>query len=91
MNSSDVACVLQKLAQYMHVSDEENVPGKKYENYDILYKVRPVLYALNTFRKVYNPHSNMAVDRIMMKFKRYFSFKQCMPTKPTKWGKAWRI
>jgi hypothetical protein len=82
----------RKLGQYLHLNSQENKPGPQDENFDILYKARPVLELTEIFKILYTPGREVAVDEAMIGFKERFILKQYLPGKPTKWGiKAWGI
>ncbi|CAC5394082.1 unnamed protein product [Mytilus coruscus] len=77
--------------RYLHFSDSTQQPLPGDQNYDPLYKVKPLLTHFNTaFQQEYTTHRNIAVDETMIPFKGRVQFKQYMPQKPHKWGvKAW--
>lgn len=83
----------EKLLQYMHVSDNERMPARGDDNFDPLYKVRPVLdMCVVKFKQHYNPQEHVSVDEMMVGFKGRLSMRQYMPAKPTKWGiKVWAL
>jgi hypothetical protein len=50
----------EKLTEYLHVSDRTNEPNRGDENYDKLYKVRPVLdMTKQSFSTKYKLHKNI--------------------------------
>lgn len=61
------------------------------ENYDRLFKLRPVLDCLRrTFKSNYNLHQNVSIDEAMVKGKGKNPIQQYMPMKPIKRGtKIW--
>ncbi|CAC5370491.1 unnamed protein product [Mytilus coruscus] len=71
------------------LTTQQPLPGN--ENYDPLYKIKPLLTHFNTtFQQEYTPHRNITVDETMIPFKGRVQFKQYMAQKPHKWGvKAW--
>jgi hypothetical protein len=74
------------------LNSQENRPGLQDENFDILYKARPVLELTEKFKILYTPGRDLAVDETMTGFKGRFILKQYLPGKSTKWGiKAWGI
>ena len=81
------------LSRYFHLRDTSNVPARDQPDYDPLFKVRPMLDLVNEkFALVYKPKQNLSVDEAMVAFKGRHSFKQYLPSKPTKWGfKVWVI
>jgi hypothetical protein len=82
----------RKLWQYLHLNSQENGPGLQDENFDILYKARPVLELTEKFKMLYMTGRELAVDEAMIGLKGRFILKQYLPEKPTKWGiNAWGI
>ena len=81
----------EELSQYLHFSNSATEPQRGEDNYDRLYKVRPVLSkVLENIQKAYEPSKNLSVDEGMIAFKGRLSFRQYMPAKPTKYGiKVW--
>lgn len=80
----------KKINQYLCISDPTHIQRPGSDNYDILYKVRPVLKIIDTFRDFFKPGKDISVDEAMIGFKGRFCLKQYMPKKPTKWGiKIW--
>ena len=72
----------------LHVNDNASVPEN---NKDKLYKLRPLIVALNkNFVKLYNVSRKVSVDESMVRFKGRSSIKQYNPMKPIKRGyKMW--
>lgn len=82
----------KKIVQNLHCNDNSVIlPPKTDPNYDKLYKIRPIIAALNkNCLAVYEPSSTLAVDESMVAFKGRTSLKQYMPMKPIKRGyKIW--
>lgn len=79
------------LLSNLHLADNTLQPERGQENYDKLYKVRPLLDSLSeTYKKHYLPGQFQAIDESMIKFKGRSSMKQYMPAKPVKRGyKVW--
>ena len=79
------------LLSNVHLNDNDNQPKKGEDNYDRLYKVRPLLNSLSdTFSHSYKPTCNQSVDESMIRFKGRSCLKQYMPQKPIKRGyKMW--
>ena len=75
----------------LHLNDNVLEPKKGSENFDRLYKVRPLLDQLTkNFLDALKPNENQSIDESMIKFKGRSSFKQYMPKKPIKRGfKVW--
>jgi len=80
-----------KILQSLHVNDNSQEPKKGSDNYDKLYKLRPLIERLNEqFQFHAVSSSSQSVDEAMVLFKGHSSFKQYMPLKPTKRGhKIW--
>ncbi|XP_053372688.1 piggyBac transposable element-derived protein 4-like [Mercenaria mercenaria] len=83
----------QKLSQYFQVSDRATEPPRGSQNYDRLYKVKPVIqHVSETFLMSYDLSQQAAVDEAMIKFTGKLSFRQYMPAKPIKRGiKIWML
>ena len=82
-----------KLSQYLHLRDNASHPPRDHPDYDVLYKLHLLLTLLpETYNAAYNPGCQMSVDEAMIGFKGRLSFRQYMPSKPTKWGvKVWEL
>ncbi|XP_051167290.1 piggyBac transposable element-derived protein 4-like [Leptopilina boulardi] len=80
-----------KIAEILHLNDNNKVLEKSDPNYDRLFKVRPLVDHLNKkAQEIYSPSKVLAVDESMIKFKGRSSLKQYMPMKPIKRGyKVW--
>ena len=60
----------EKTGQYFHILNHANEPGRNDESYDPLYKVKPVLTAMNKqFMAVCGSGGNCAIDESMIKCK----------------------
>ncbi|KAK3735838.1 hypothetical protein QZH41_007478 [Actinostola sp. cb2023] len=81
----------EELSRFLHFNDSSVEPKRGADNFDCLYKVRPVLdYFNKKVQDIYNPSKNISVDEGMIAFKGRLSFRQYMPAKPTKYGiKVW--
>lgn len=79
------------LLKNLHLNDNSVQPKAGENNFDKLYKVRPVLDKLSeTFLASYKPSKNQAIDESMIKFKGRTCLRQYMPLKPIKHGyKVW--
>lgn len=75
----------------LHLNDNTLEPKRGDENFDKLYKVRPLLTHLSErFLNVFHPSENQSIDESMIKFKGRSTIKQYMPKKPIKRGfKVW--
>ncbi|CAG5046367.1 unnamed protein product [Parnassius apollo] len=81
----------QKLMKYLHLNDNANMPNRNDDNYDKLYKIRPLLDYINVKcqTNAKNTHSQ-SIDECMIKFKGRSTLKQYMHMKPIKRGfKVW--
>ena len=77
----------KKICQYLHHSNNADMPARDSSNYDPLHKVRPMIEMLSrTYKHRYKPHCELSVDEAMIAFKGRHFIKQYMPAKPTKWG-----
>ncbi|XP_025191896.1 piggyBac transposable element-derived protein 4-like [Melanaphis sacchari] len=79
------------LLSHIHFNNNQLQPKRGEDNYDKLYKIRPLLdYIGQNFLNLYRPHRGVAVDEAMVKFKGRSSLKQYMIDKPVKRGyKVW--
>lgn len=79
------------ILRFLHLNNNETMPKRGTNDFDKLYKVRPLLTKLNVnFKALYVPHREMAIDESMVGFKGRTTLKQYMPMKPTKRGfKVW--
>lgn len=79
------------LTRNIHLNDNSLQPKANEDNFDKLYKIRPMLDKLSqTFVSSYKPSKHQAVDESMIKFKGRSSLRQYMPMKPIKRGyKVW--
>ena len=75
----------EKIAQYFHISDRANEPGRNGESYDPLYKVKPLLTAMNKqFLALCGSGSNCAIDESMIKCKSRLPYIIYQPQKPVR-------
>ena len=75
----------QWLLANFHLNDNSAMPSRDSDNFDKLYKLRPLLDGLNRpFAKFYNPTEHQSIDESMIKFKGRCSFKQYLPKKAQK-------
>lgn len=81
----------QKILKFLHINDNLAMPSRTDENYDKLYKVRPLVDRLNNLCQSNASITNsQSIDECMIKFKGRSSLKQYMPMKPVKRGyKVW--
>ena len=82
-----------QVLRYFHASDRSLEPPRGSDQYDRLFKVRPVMdILLATFRKYYVLSRDVAVHEAMIGFTGRLSFWQYMPAKPIKRGiKCWML
>ena len=69
--------------KYFHLNDSTKMPERGSDNYDKLYKIRPVLDQLSSPPTYLE---RISVDESMIGFKGRLSWIQYMSKKPTKWG-----
>ncbi|CAH2003205.1 unnamed protein product [Acanthoscelides obtectus] len=81
------------ILRYLHLNDNEVMPQRGQENFDKLYKIRPLVDILNErFSTLYAPYRELSIDESMVGFKGRTTLKQYMPMKPVKRGfKVWVI
>ena len=81
----------EKIRQYLHLNNRENMLPRGHGAYDTLFKVRPFLDVIShTFCDEYRPSKFVSIDKAMVKYKGRLGFKQYMPMKPVKRGiKVW--
>ncbi|XP_050305079.1 piggyBac transposable element-derived protein 4-like [Anthonomus grandis grandis] len=75
----------------LHLNDNSVQPGRDHQNFDKLYKLRPLLDVLSdTYKNALKPSQHQAIDESMIRFKGRSSLKQYTPKKPVKRGyKVW--
>ena len=77
----------EKIAQYFHISDHANEPGRNDESYDPLYKVKLVLTAMKKqFMALCGTGGNCAIDESMIKCKSRLPYIIYQPQKPVRHG-----
>lgn len=83
----------RKLMRYIHLNDNAKMPARDSEQFDKLYKVRPIIVHFNkVFLELFKPSRFLSIDESMIAFKGRSSLKQYMPLKPIKRGfKVWVI
>ncbi|KAK6182621.1 hypothetical protein SNE40_010263 [Patella caerulea] len=76
---------------FLHYNNNENQLEKENINYDILFKVRPIINSvLSTYLDSYISSRDVSIDESLCPFKGKLSYKQYIPNKPHKWGvKFW--
>lgn len=80
-----------KIVRFLNLNNNENMPGRNSQNFDKLYKIRPLLSHLQAvFTKLFYPARYLSIDESMIAFKGRSSMKQYIPMKPIKRGfKVW--
>ena len=83
----------KNISRYFHCRDTANAPTRGQQGFDPLFKVRNIINTTEaTFCAHFQAQRELSVDEAMVGFKGRLSFKQHMPTKPTKWGiKVWTV
>lgn len=81
----------KKILENLHLNDNSKMPPRGAPNYDKLFKIRPLLDALNrACQKLAKNTTSQSIDESMIRFKGVSSLKQFMPLKPIKRGyKVW--
>ena len=76
----------EEIKAHLHCNDNSNLPLREEDNYDKLFKVRPLITHLQKkFREIPMPQT-LCVDEQMVSYKGRSSLKQYMPSKPYKYG-----
>ena len=83
----------QLINRFLHIVDNTLAIPKGSPGYNPLFKVQPILDHLKSkFSEYYYPSKCLSIDEAMIAFNGRLSFKQYMPSKPTKFGiKCWEI
>ncbi|CAG5040310.1 unnamed protein product [Parnassius apollo] len=77
----------KKFLENLQLNDNSKAPAKTSNEYDKLYKVRPVLEMLNNAcQREAKRTTSQFIDEAMIRFKGVSSLKQYMPAKPIKRG-----
>ncbi|XP_043064548.1 piggyBac transposable element-derived protein 3-like, partial [Drosophila ficusphila] len=76
----------EKIKSNFHINDNLKQPGKGEDNYDKLYKIRPLLNKLKEKFNEISQEEYQSCDEQMISFKGHHSLKQYLPKKPHKWG-----
>ena len=80
----------RELMTCLHLNDNDNAIPRDQPGHDKLFKVRPLIDAVNQTSKEYALHRQFSIDESMIAFKGRLGFKQYMPLKPIKKGiKVW--
>ena len=79
-----------KISHYFCVSDKANEPPRDSENYDKLYKIRPVVELLNKlFPRYYQHGKRQTIDESSIKMKSKDAVRIFSPMKPAKF--SWKV
>ncbi|KFM67179.1 PiggyBac transposable element-derived protein 4, partial [Stegodyphus mimosarum] len=74
------------ILKFLHFENNKEKPDK-IMNYDRLWKIRNVFDHLKTtYKQVYSPAEELAIDEIIVKFKGRVIFRQYIPKKRKQWG-----
>lgn len=78
----------EMISSFIHfANNEEERPARGQDGYDPLWKMRPLMDICEPLLlSNYGPRCELAIDESIIKFKGRLSFKQFLPSKPTKWG-----
>ena len=77
----------QQIFRFLHLNDSEKQLTMDQPGYDLLFKVRQLLYIVTPkFESEYNLSELRSIDEAMIPFKGRLSFKQYMKDKPVKHG-----
>lgn len=81
-----------KLVRFLHINDNSKMPPRG-PDFDKLFKVRPLIYHLQTmYSSLECPSRYLSIDESMIAFKGRSGMKQYMPMKPIKRGfKVWAL
>ena len=75
------------LLKFLHFNDNSKMPQPGAQDYDRLYKIRPLLTKLQErFEDVYKPKREVAVDESLLLWKGRLGFRQYMPLKRARFG-----
>ena len=79
--------------RFLHLRDNAGMLPRGDQNYDPMFKLRPLLtHMKHKFGEYFVPSKHIAIDEAMIAYDGRVYFKQCMPQKPTKWGiKVWEV
>ncbi|XP_050527792.1 piggyBac transposable element-derived protein 3-like [Daktulosphaira vitifoliae] len=76
----------EEIKRFLHFNDNLNLPNNTNNNYDKLFKVRPLIDAVRTICTSIPKEEYLAVDEQIIPTKSRSSLKQYNPKKPHKWG-----
>lgn len=76
----------ERIQKFIHFADNSQMPDRNDENFDKLYKLRPIIDALNNKFQCVPLQQCLSVDEQLCSTKARHHLKQYMPAKPHKWG-----
>lgn len=77
----------EEIRRYIHFADSSKMPDKSDSDYDVLYKIRPVIDHFNERFSSIPMLQRLCVDEQMCATKmKATNIRQYMPNKPHKWG-----
>ena len=80
----------EKIKRFFHMNNNAEMPKQGEENFDKLYKVRPMIKSILSNCRALSPEESHSVDEQMIPTKARSSLRQYLPKKPHKWGiKVW--
>lgn len=85
-----------KLTRFLHLNDNFKMPPRSTEQFEKLYKVRPLIsYLKKAYSDLYISSKQLAIDESMVAFTGRSTMKQFIPLKPIKRGQKkfeqWQI
>ena len=80
-----------QINRVLHLADNDLAIPKGFPGHNPLFKVQPLIDHMKTkFSQWFYPGKCISIDEAMIAFNGRLSFKQYIPSKPTKWGiKVW--
>ncbi|KFM69921.1 PiggyBac transposable element-derived protein 4, partial [Stegodyphus mimosarum] len=78
---------LLQILRFLHFEDNMSPPDRNDSSYDRFWKIRDIFEHLkNSFKDVYEPSEELAVDEVIVLFKGRVIFKQYIPKKHKRFG-----
>ena len=75
------------IPRFLHFENNDNPPNHDDPHYDRFWKIRNVFDTLNNkFYELYNPTEHLAIDEVIVLFKRRVIFRQYIPKKHKRFG-----
>ncbi|KAK0040658.1 PiggyBac transposable element-derived protein 3 [Biomphalaria pfeifferi] len=79
--------MFEDIGRFIHFNDNSKViTNRKDQNYDSLYKIRPLLEKLRQQCLLVAPKQRQSIDEQMFPFKGRNRLRQYLPNKPKRWG-----